>query len=167
MVEQAFLLVRDPQRIGKGFLEPGVSMWSFAKRPSSGLFEAELSEKILVQRTIDITRYGMITGGSEPVLPNRHATVAAAIDMPLVLARDSAANLEHLGLVLRKAIRQLDPDFKLGNRPLWRGDNTPLMDEETTFDSNCPTGRRGAQLRLIESDRRPDIVQSEQRTAVS
>ena len=167
MVEQAFLLVRHPQRIGKGFLEPGVSMWPFAKRPSPGFLEVELSEKILVQRPIDIARNGMITGGSEPVLPDRHATVATAIDMPLVLARDSATNFEHLGLALRKTIRQFDPDFKLGNRPFWRSDNTPLMDEEATFDSNCLAGRRSVQLRLIESDRRSDIVQRKKRAVVS
>ena len=105
MVEQALSLVWYPERVGICLFETRRAVRAFAEWPSSSLLEPELPEKILVQRPAEVAGDGSILGGRQPMLPHGDAAIAVGVDMAIRFARNSAADLEHLGLEARIGCR--------------------------------------------------------------
>src|SRR5689334_9340500 len=96
------------------------------------------------------------------MLPYRDAAIPVVIDVAIRLARDPAANLEHLGLKARIADGQLHTDVEGRYRAPRSGDDVLLKDEKAALDADGVAVITRVQFRLVKGDRRFDLVERQQ-----
>ena len=96
----------------------------------------------------------MITGASQPVLPNGDAAVAIGINVTVRMARNAPGDREYLGLQMRVAIGQHHLDIKRGYEACRVGNGAVLKDQIGAVNENIVVVGSRAQLWLRESDGR-------------